>query len=181
MRRERSALAALEFALVAPLLSALLIGSVDAAQLFLAQLRLSAAVHAGADYALANQSSVSAANGAALAAAIAQIVGNINGVGWASGTVVVNNGPTVTFSNGSAVSGGSASSANAYYCLSGSPGAWEWGTSVSDDSEACDNAGDGAKAGKFVTITASRAFTPSILSVEFASGPLTQSVAVQVQ
>jgi Flp pilus assembly protein TadG len=174
----RSGLAALEFALTAPILSALFIGSVDVAQLFMGQLKLSSAVFAGADYALVNASEASSASGAALAASIAAIVGNVNGAGWASGTVVVNNGPTATFSAGSSAATGTASNANLYYCLTGSPGAWTWGTGQTT-SASCGTSGTAS--GKFVTISATTTVTPLITGMSFTTGTINQSVAVQVQ
>ena len=177
--RDTSGLAAIEFALVAPLLSVLLIGCIDAAQVFMTQTRLSAAIYAGVDYALVNQAQVSSGSGASLATTIATIVGNVNGTGWASGTVTVNNGPTATFSGGASTSGGTAANADSYYCLSGTAGSWSWGSSQTNNTTPCVT--NGPTAGKFVTITASHAFSPSFLSLGFASGTLSQSVAVQVQ
>jgi Flp pilus assembly protein TadG len=176
---DRSALAALEFALMAPILSTLLIGSVDAAQMFIAELQLSAAVNAGADYAIVNQSSTNSSTGANMATSIATIVGNLNGDGWASGTVVVNGGPTVAFSGGTNTSSGVAANADYYYCITGSPGAWNWGNAQSSNTVSC--GANQPTAGKFVTITASRAISPVILGLNFGDGKITQSVAVQVQ
>jgi Flp pilus assembly protein TadG len=174
----RSGLAALEFALMAPILSALFVGSVDAAQLYMAQLRLSSAIFAGADYAMANASLANSTSGATLASSIATIVGNVNGSGWASGTVVVNNGPTGTFAGGSSTPGGTATNADLYYCLTGSPGHWTWGTGTAT-SGTC---GTGqAASGKFITISASTTVTPMIVGMNFTAGTISQSIAVQVQ
>jgi Flp pilus assembly protein TadG len=180
---DRSALAALEFALMAPILSTLFIGSVDAAQVYMSELRLTSAVYSGANYAIVNQASVTSAGGAGakLASLIATIVGNVNGSGWASGTVVVNNGPTVTFSGGTNTGSGTATAANAdsYYCLTGSPGAWNWGVAQASNAVSCGL--NQPTAGKFVTITASYAITPIILGLNFGDGKISQSIAVQVQ
>jgi Flp pilus assembly protein TadG len=174
----RSGLAALEFALMAPILSALFIGSVDAAQMYMGQLRLSSAVFAGADYAMANASLTNATSGAALAASVATIVGNANGNGWASGTVVVNNGPTATFAGGASVASGTASNANSYYCLTGTPGNWTWGGAGATSASCGTNL---PASGKFVTITATTIVTPMIIGMNFTSGAISQSIAVQVQ
>lgn len=176
---DRSGLAALEFALMAPILSTLFIGSVDAAQLYMAQLQLASAIYAGSNYAIANAASATSSAGAAYAAAIATIVGNANGTGWASGTVVVNNGPTVTFSGGTNTASGTVSNANYFYCLTGSPGAWSWGAEQTSATVSCGT--NQPTAGKFVTITANYAITPIILGLNFTNGTITQQVAVQVQ
>jgi Flp pilus assembly protein TadG len=178
-RRGAAGLAAVEFALVAPLLIVLFIGAVDAAQIFQTELQLAAAVSAGSVYAVVNQSSTNSTSGATLATTIAAIVGNTNGSGWASGTVVVNNGPTATFSGGTSTSSGTASNANSYYCPTGSPGSWNWGSALTSNTTACSSGS--ATAGKFVTITASRAFTPILVDLGFTAGTLSQSIAVQVQ
>jgi Flp pilus assembly protein TadG len=178
-RRKSAALAALEFALVAPFLGVLFIGVTDAAQLFQTELRLASAVSAGAAYALVNQSSVNSTGAVTLASAIAAIVGNVNGTGWAGGTVVVNNGATASFANGAVMSNGTAANADSYYCPSGSTGSWNWGTAASGNTTLCGTSA--VTAGKFVTITAMRAFTPDIIGLGFLAGTLQQSVAVQVQ
>ena len=171
--------AALEFALLAPILITLFVGAMDVSQSYVAQLKLNAAVYAGASYAIVNNAKVTSSNGASVASAVATIVGNLNGSGWASGTVMVNNGPSASFSGGIVTSSGTAANADLYYCLSGTPGSWTWGTAQSSTSVACGTSG--ATAGKFVTITASYSITPLFLQLGFAAGTLTQSVAVQVQ
>lgn len=176
---DRSAIAALEFALVAPLLSTLFIGSVDAAQVYSAELKLSAAIYAGTNYAIVNQANTTSTGGATLASAIASIVGNINGSGWASGTVVVNNGPTVTFAGGASTSSGTAANADNYYCLTGTPGAWTWGTPQTSNTTSCGT--NQPTAGKFITISASYQVNPILLGLGFSNGTITQQVAVQVQ
>lgn len=179
LRWDRSALAALEFALMAPILSTLFIGSVDAAQMFVAELQLSAALNAGADYAIVSEASTNSTTGANLATSIATVVGNMNGNGWASGTVVVNNGPTVSFSGGTNTSSGTAANADYYYCITGTSGSWSWGTAQSSNTASCGT--NQPTAGKFITITATRAITPVILGLNFGDGKIKQSVAVQVQ
>jgi len=177
-RTDRRGSAALEFALMTPILTTLFIGSVDAAQIYVAQLNLSSAVYAGVNYSLVNQSQATSTNGATLANAIATIVGNLNGSGSASGTIVVNNGPTVTFTNGTNTASGTASNADSYYCMTGSPGSWSWGTAQSSSISCGTNL---PYAGKFVTITATVNVAPIIPGLNFVSGTLSQSIAVQVQ
>jgi hypothetical protein len=130
-------------------------------------------------YAVVNEASATSANAAALATAIATIVGNANGTGWASGTVVVNNGVTASFSNGVVTSSGTAANANSYYCPSGSSGSWTWGAGQASNTTTCSSGS--TTAGKFVTISATRAFTPNITGLGFLAGTLTQAAAVQVQ
>jgi Flp pilus assembly protein TadG len=177
--RDRAGLAALEFALMAPILSILFIGSVDAAQVFIAELQLTSAIYSGANYAIVNQAHVSSADGAALASSIATIVGNVNGNGWASGTVVVNNGPTVSFAGGANNASGVAANADSFYCLTGSPGNWDWGNTQASNAASC--GANQPTAGKFVTITANYSVQPIILGLNFGDGQISQSVAVQVQ
>jgi hypothetical protein len=156
-----------------------MIGSLDAAQVFMAQLQLSSAVYAGVNYAIVNESNTNSTSGASLAAAIATIVGNTNGNGWASGTVVVNDGPTVAFSGGANTASGTAGNADYYYCLTGTPGSWSWGTQQTSNTVSCGT--NQPTAGKFVTITATYQVNPIILGLNFVDGKISQSVAVQVQ
>lgn len=174
--RARNAVAAVEFAMMAPVLAILFIGIIDCAQAFLVEMKLASAIAAGAQYVVNNTSSVSSTSGATLAASAAGIVGNINGSGWASGAVVVNNGPTSTFSGGTATASGTASNADSCYCLTGSPGSWSWGNPV-----ACGSACATSIAGKFVTITATRTLTPFFSHYFILPSSITQRIAVEVQ
>jgi Flp pilus assembly protein TadG len=174
--RAQRAVAAVEFAMMAPVLMILFIGIIDCAQAFLVEMKLASAVAAGAQYVVDNATSVSSANGAGLASSAAGIVGNINGNGWASGTVVINNGPTSTFSGGTASPSGTASNADSCYCLSGSPGSWAWGSAAT-----CGSACTTSVAGKFVTITASRTLTPFFSHFFVLPRSVTQNIVVEVQ
>src|ERR1019366_1729717 len=73
-RRDARGAAAVEFALIAPILCLLLAGAVDFGGALYTNLRLDTAVAAGANYAQVNAANVSSANGAALAANIANVV-----------------------------------------------------------------------------------------------------------
>ena len=172
----RNAVAAVEFAMMAPVLAILFIGIIDCAQAFLVEMKLASAIAAGAQYVVNNTSSVGSSSGATLAASTAGIVGNINATGWASGTVVVNNGPTSTFAHGTATASGTASNADSCYCLSGSPGSWSWGNPV-----ACGSTCTTSIAGKFVTITATRRLTPFFSHYFILPTSITQRIVVEVQ
>ena len=93
--------------------------------------------------------------------------------------MVVNNGPTATITSGTLATSGTTSNANLYYCLTGSPSSWVWGTSATSGGGACSGSGT---YGKFVTITASYNFTPFVNSNSFGLGStLTVGTAAQVQ
>jgi hypothetical protein len=138
--------------------------------------RLDQAVAAGAEYAALNAANVNATQGAALATAIATAVESANGTAWANDTVVMNDGPSETVSNGKAMSGGTAANANDYYCLTGSPPNWSWGTGYTSQ-QSC-----GGGAGKFVTVTASYNYVPLLKIYGFlVNTTLKQNAAIQVQ
>jgi Flp pilus assembly pilin Flp len=148
--------AAVEFALAAPIFCLLLAAATDFGGALYTALKLDAAVAAGANYAQVNATNVSAANGSALAGSIANIVMTSGGTTYADGVVVVNNGPSVTISGGSASPGGVSANADACYCPTGARQSFAWGSSAVCGS-AC--AGGGI-AGKFVTLTATRTYNP---------------------
>jgi Flp pilus assembly protein TadG len=155
-RRRRGA-AAVEFAVIAPILCLLLAGAVDFGGAIYTTLKLEAAVSAGANYAQVNALNVGSADGAALAANIANIVMASDGASYADDVVVVNNGPSATVINGGASSGGAPARADACYCPTGSgAGAIVWGAAIACGA-ACPS---GGVAGKFVTIGASRRYSP---------------------
>jgi Flp pilus assembly protein TadG len=173
-------IAAVEFALLAPIFCLLMAGVIDLGGVLFTKFQLDAAVTAGANFAQVNASNVSSTNGAALASNIATIVETSQGAGWANDGVVVNNGPTTTVTTGTASSGGTATNADSCYCPSGTPGAFTWGSAAT-----CGNPCSGSNtgfAGKFVTITASRQYTPIFSSYGIvANNTITASAAVQVQ
>ena len=177
-RWRQSGFAAVEFAILVPVFLILLMGIIDLGQMLYAYYELDQAVAAGGEYAALNAANVTSSNGPALATSIATAVTNANGSNWANGTVVVNNGPTVTVTNGTQVSSGTASNADEYYCLSGIAPNWNWGTGYSSQ-VSCTG---GGTAGKYVTITASYPYVPLLQFYNFVrSGTLTQSAAVQTQ
>ena len=166
-------IAAVEFAFLAPVFLVLLMGSVDIGQLLYNYYQLDQAVAAGAQYAALNATNVTSTNGAALANSIATVVASANGSGWANDTVVVNNGPWVSYTSGRSTSGGTAANADSCYCPTGSP--LSWGSSMSCGA-ACTGSG---QSGKFVTVTASYNYSPIFALI--GSSSLTQSAVVQAR
>ncbi|HEY3777222.1 MAG TPA: TadE/TadG family type IV pilus assembly protein [Rhizomicrobium sp.] len=177
LARAESGIAAVEFALLVPMFLIMMMGIIDVGQMLFAYYELDQAVAAGAEYAALNAANVTSTSGPALATSIATAVSNANGTNWSNNTVVVNNGPTVTVTDGAATSSGTATNADEYYCLTGSSPNWSWGTGYANQlSEAC------GTPGKYVTITATYAYVPLLQIYNFIqSGTLTQSAAVQTQ
>jgi Flp pilus assembly protein TadG len=171
-------IAAIEFAIFAAVFLILLAGTIDVGNLLFTEFELNSAVSAGAQVAAINGASVNATQGANLAASIATAVADVNGTGWADVTVVVNNGPSVTISSGSTSSGGSASNADSYYCLTGGPASWSWGGSLA----AGTTCNGGSPSGQFVTITAQRSVSSFFPTFGFIpSGAIVQAAAVETQ
>jgi len=172
--RRNKGVAAVEFALLAPMFVMVFAGTIDVGNALYIQTVLDSAVAAGTNYAVVNASDVGSANGASLASNIATIIAGTA----TSATVVVNDGPTVTVTNGTAVSSGTASNANSCYCPTGSPPNWTWGSSVT-----CGNScTGGGTAGKFVTVTASYSITPFFPAYSFVrNGTMTVGSIAQTQ
>ena len=175
--RDRRGMSAVEFALIAPVLLLLLGCVADMGMALRARFNLSSALAAASSYTLNNAGSVSAANGPALATALANLLASASAANWANANVNVNNGPTAAMNNGAVTTAGSASAADSCYCPGGSKSALVWGAPVACGS-ACPS---GALAGKFVLLTASKAFTPLILPAGLIASPITGSSVVQVQ
>jgi Flp pilus assembly protein TadG len=153
--RRRDATAAVELALIAPLLLTLFAGIVDFARVYDQELELSTAVAAAAEYALLNAASINSTSAASLAATLSGIVANSNGAAWAGATVTVNDGATSVVANGATTASGTAANANSCWCPTGSTAALGWGAAATCGS-AC---AGGTLAGRFVTITGTRLFT----------------------
>lgn len=170
--------AAIEFAFIVPIFAILFTGVVDISQMLYAYYQLDQAVAAGSQYAVLNAANVTSTTGAALASSIATVVENANGTAWTDDTIVVNDGPTVTVTNGTAAASGTAANADNYYCLTGSQNSWSWGTGYSTQT----NCSGGGTAGKYVTITASYNYVPLVAIYQvFTNTTLNQSAAVRVQ
>lgn len=174
----RGGVAALEFALCAPILCLIFAGTADLGMVLYTKFKLDAAASAATNYAVINASSVNSTNGATLASNLASIVETSEGTSFANGTVVVNNGPSDTISGGTISAGGTASNADSCYCPTGSPTSVTWGSAVSCGSSCA----GGGYAGKFVVVTASRTYTPIFSSYGIVkNGTISVGAAAQVQ
>jgi Flp pilus assembly protein TadG len=159
----RDGTAAVELALISPLLLGLLTSIIDYSRVYHQELQLSAAVASAAQYALLNGTAINSGNAASLAATISGIVANSNGAAWAGATVSVNNG---------------AANANSCWCPTGSLANWSWGAATACGSSCA----GGTLAGKFVTIAATRSFSAIFGNYGIiSSATLHQSVLVQAQ
>lgn len=171
------ATAAVEFAIILPILMLLLAGITDLGGALLVRFRLDAAAAAAANYAMVKAGSVTSAAGGALAGSIAALARTDAGISAADVTVVVNNGPTATATGtGSIVvtnaTGSAALPADLCYCPGASP--FSWGGSATCGS-ACPA---GGMAGKFVAITLSRPYAALFSSYGFISGDAIVATAI---
>jgi Flp pilus assembly protein TadG len=177
--RHDSGMAALEFALLAPVFFVLFAGMTDLGHGLYMRVRLEAAVAAGINYALVNANKVdSTSNGTNLAEAIATLVTTSNAGKMPAATVVLNNGQMVQVVKGVQTVSGTAANADRCYCPTGSPSNWTWGSAVS----CATTCTGGGTSGKFVTVTASYSFTPLFSYAGFGpGGTITVDAAVQAQ
>lgn len=172
--------AMVEFALLAPVFVLIFAGVLDLGNAMYTQIRLESALAAGVNYALlpASVTKVTPANAATLASNIATLVTTSDPTPQPDATVVVNNGPIVTVTSGTAVSSGSATSVDtSYYCPSGMPPNMSWGSPVAYGSSCA----GGGKAGQFVSVTASFNYTSFFPYSFVQNGTMTLGAAVQVQ
>jgi Flp pilus assembly protein TadG len=178
--RSRRCVAALEFGLLAPTFVMGFAGVVDLGNALYTWSKLEQALALGANYAIMNKANVNAnsTTQTTLADNIATIVATSNPGTAASSTVVVNDGPTATVTNGGTpVNTGTANANTNYYCLTGAPTSWTWGTAEANNKTAC---ADGSQPGQFVTITVSYNFTPFFASYGFVTnGQMTDGAVVQ--
>ncbi|RAZ90648.1 pilus assembly protein [Mesorhizobium hawassense] len=158
LTRETSGASAVEFALISPVLILILAGTVDIGASLKAKFDLSSAVSAGSNYALLGADKVNSTGGGTLAANITTVVAGGLGSGGGNVQVVINNGAAVSYDTtaATATQSGTASNADLCYCPTGSAGSVTWGASATCGS----TCPAGGIAGKFVTISASRPFSP---------------------
>jgi Flp pilus assembly protein TadG len=158
---ENSGIAAVEFAICSTIFLTILAGTVDIGLLLYTDFQLDTAVNAGAQYAVNNAAMVGSGP-STLNTEISSLVNNLNGTGWATSTVNVNNSNDST----------------GCYCPSGSPGNWSWGSTVGCGTS-CAGGGIG---GQFVTITANRSVSPLFPTFGFMpNGTISRSALVETQ
>ena len=169
-----SGAAAVEFAIISPLLLAIFAFMIDFGMALWVKIDLEQALSSAANYAIVSATNVSASGGATLAAQLGAIAPARLDVG-----VTVNNGPTYSRNGGAATTGGTASAADACYCpATGSNNSVTWGSSVACGST-CAN---GGQAGRFVAITMSRTYSPLFASYGYVrNGAVTASSLVRAQ
>lgn len=170
--------AAVEFAIIAPILGLMLAGVADFGGVIFVKFRMENAVSAGANYAIVNASKVTSTNASALASKISAVVANSGSASSGTNTVVINNGPSATTSAGSASTAGTAANADSCYCPSVVSSTLTWGSAATCGSTCA----SGGTAGKFITITANRNYSPLFSSYGIVNGSsVTVKVTVQVQ
>lgn len=180
LRHETAGVSAVEFALVTPIFLLILAGTVDIGGSLKAKFELSSAVAAGSNYALLNGSSVSSSGGASLARNITAVAAS--GFTSANGTiqVVINNGTSIAYdaSTSAAAQSGTASNADLCYCPTANAGSLTWGSSATCGSVCA----GGGTAGKFVTISASKPYSPLFGGMGIVkSGNITVQSVIQPQ
>ena len=184
LRRDRRGAAAAEFAVFAPVFGLAFAGTYDLGNIVYTRMKVQDALNTGANHALVQAKSVTAAAGPGLAADIARIVRNNEGTPYADASVVVNNGPTASNGSTGTSSGGTAAQADQCYCptvtfLATPPytKTYSFGAAVACQSTCA----GGGKAGKFVRITASHAYTPLFTGFGIVqSGTISDTTEVQV-
>lgn len=157
--------AAIEFALVAPIFCLIVAAVVDFGGVLYVRFSLNGALSAAANYSLINAQNVNATNGQGFAT---NIVAVLTSSSSADGTVTVNNGPTATLNSGVVSTGGVASSANACYCPTGSSSNVAWGTAVTCGS-ACSGEGSQESSSLFRRSSATPRSSPRTASSRTAA------------
>jgi Flp pilus assembly protein TadG len=178
LRSDDRGVAAIEFALIMPVVALVLAATIDFGAMIFTKFRLDDAVSAAANYAMVNATKVNSSNGAALATTLANLVAGEHGTVWANSTVVVNAGPSAGAGPAGASASGSASSADSCYCPTGTATQVVWG-SARTCGVSCTG---GGYAGKFVVISASRGYAPLFSGFGLVSNrTMTSASIVQVQ
>lgn len=170
-------IAAIEFALVAPIFILVFTASVDLGLVIFSRFRLEAAVSASASYAIAHADQVDSTNGAELAQNMALMIASSYG-GDATALIQVNNGSQASYNGMKIKISGVPSQANACYCPTGVASKVDWGSQRTCGS----SCPDGGRAGRYVSVAAQQAYVPFFAMFEFVKdGSLTASAIVQTK
>jgi Flp pilus assembly protein TadG len=176
--REKNGVSAVEFALLAPVFCLIFAGTIDFGGSLYTRFNLNASVAAASNYALLNGASATSTGGRALADATAALIASTQTENWADAVVVVNNGPATTIRAGAVSKTGTAANADSCYCPTIAPAGVVWGSAMT-----CGGAcAGGGVAGKFVSISGSRAVTPLLPAISrVEAGTAVERAIVQVQ
>ncbi len=152
----KKATSAVEFAMIAPIFCLIFVGTIDFGGALYVKFNLTGTVSAAANYAMINSANVNSSSGTSLATNLANLAASNHASNWANATIIVNNGPTATITGGTLSSSGTAANANSCYCPTVAGTTITWGSAIT-----CGNVcSGGGIAGKFVSITASKTYTP---------------------
>jgi Flp pilus assembly protein TadG len=164
LARHRKGAAAVEFAVVFPLMLVIFAATVDLGFAYYQKSRVSSAISAAAYYAVRNGNSLSSTNADAMRATLQGIVQSTLGLSSnITVTVLINNSTNAT-------------DASNYFCVAGYPPTY---TSTGNSQTSCSG---NLTSGKFVTIHVTEQLTPLILPPGFAAGVygLDRSVTARV-
>lgn len=175
-RRAKGGASAVEFAILSPVFFLIFGVTVDFGGVLFVNFNLNNALSSATNYAVLNASTVGTASDGSLASNLAVLIAN-NRANWVTdATIVVNNGSAATTTNGSTTTSGTTSSS--CYCPSVSGSTVTWGSAVSCGT----TCSGGGLAGKFVMLTARRAYQPMFSTYGIVrGGTLSESAFVQVQ
>lgn len=171
--------AAIELAIVLPIMMLLLMGIGEFGQATLQQERMQAAVNAGIELALQGADSANDTGGGTLAAGIAQLVRDHGAGGNGTATVTVNDGAVAIApaAGGAATIGGTAANAAQCYCPTGRAATLTWGAPASCGA-AC---ASGGTAGRFVLVALALNRTPLFPAATAILGPTRLAAAAVVR
>jgi Flp pilus assembly protein TadG len=142
--------------MIAPIFCLIFVGTIDFGGALYVKFNLTGTVSAAANYAMINSANVNSSSGTSLATNLANLAASNHASNWANATIIVNNGPTATITGGTLSSSGTAANANSCYCPTVAGTTITWGSAIT-----CGNVcSGGGIAGKFVSITASKTYTP---------------------
>lgn len=178
LARDRRGMASVEFVIVAPLMIAMLLATVDFGNMLYTRARLGAAVAAGAGYGIARVRDISTATATEVARSTATLVADTTAVNYAEATVTVNNGPVGTKIGTSAATATTTTAATTNGLCYCPISATNLGTA-----QACKTScANGGVAGRFVLISARRSFTPTFNTFGLTNnGFITVATLVQVE
>ncbi|MBL8583494.1 MAG: pilus assembly protein [Rhizobiaceae bacterium] len=154
--QDKAGVSTVEFAMVTPVILLIMAGTLDLGRALMTRFEVTSAVSASTNYALLNADRVNSKSGSALATEIATVAASSLQSNQGDITVVINNGSSVNVNNGTPQPSGTAANADSCYCPTMSGYSVTWGSTKTCGS-ACSG---GGLAGKFVTITASKPYTP---------------------
>ena len=176
--RDRRGVSAIEFGIMAPLYLFIMAGIVDLGGAVFTKMRIDSAITAASAYTLTKGEAITESSATALATDLTNLIAGDLGVDGTTIDVTVNHGPNIEMVGAHAKKSGTDANASLCFCPQRTGNVINWG-SAKECGTSCPG---GGVAGKFVSISVDKSYTPLFPMYRFMpEDPFSGLAVIQAQ